>query len=55
MNILVWTLVNLLFNKLKINMKSIEHITLEEFDYSNCKYKLRGIMSLQRDKHYGQY
>ena len=34
---------NLLFTKLKDNIKYIEHIIVEEFEYSNYKYKLRGI------------
>ena len=35
---------NLMFNKLKDNIKYIEHIIVEEFEYSNYKYKLRGII-----------
>ena len=43
---------NLLFTKLKDNIKYIEHIIVEEFEYSNYKYKLRGIISMPSDDHY---
>ena len=35
---------NLMFNKLKDNIKYIEQMIVEEFEYSNYKYKLRGII-----------
>ena len=35
---------NLMLNKLKDNIKYIEHLMVEEFEYSNYKYKLRGII-----------
>ena len=35
---------NLMFNKLKDNIKYIEKMKVEEFEYSNYKYKLRGII-----------
>ena len=40
-------LINLLFNKLKDNMKYIGHIIVDKFEYANNKYKLRGIISRQ--------
>ena len=43
---------NLLFNKLKDNIKYIEHIIVEKFEYANNKYKLRGIISMPSDDHY---
>ena len=43
---------NLLFNKLKDNIKYIEHIIVEKFEYDNNKYKLRGIISMPSDDHY---